>query len=95
MICQTVKVGTDCFFMTKKGCNFNGGTCYTIVANCEGCGRIKEYPAGKYCSAYPQPEMKWKSGKCNFATHVELDAPKEEKKVNALKASKRKAAGKM
>jgi hypothetical protein len=39
--------------------------------------------------------MKWKIGKCNFATHVELEAPKEEKKVNALKASKRKAAGKM
>jgi hypothetical protein len=95
MICQTVKTGTDCFFMTKKGCNFNGGTCYTVVASCEGCGRIKEYPAGKYCSAYPQPEMKWKIGKCNFATHVELEAPKEEKKVNALKASKRKAAGKM
>lgn len=95
MICQTVKTGTDCFFMTKKGCNFNGGTCYAIVTNCEGCGRVKEYPAGKYCASYPQPEMKWKSGKCNFATHIEIEAPKEEKKVNALKASKRKAAGKM
>jgi hypothetical protein len=95
MVCQTVKAGTDCFFMTKKGCNFNGGTCYPIVPNCEGCARIKEYPTGKYCSAYPQPEMKWKNGRCNFATHVELDVPKEEKKVNALKASKRKATGRM
>ena len=95
MICQTVKAGTDCFFMTKKGCNFNGGTCYTIVTNCEGCGRVKEYSEGKYCSSYPQPEIKWKTGKCNFATHIELDTPKDDKKVNALKASKRKAAGKM
>lgn len=95
MNCQTVKAGTDCFFMTKKGCNFNGGSCYPIVSSCEGCSRIQEYPTGKYCSAYPQPELKWKTGACNFATHVAIAVPKEEKKVNALKASKRKATGRM
>ena len=81
--------------MAKNGCNYNGGSCYTIVENCAGCARITEYSAGKYCSSYPQPELKWTSGKCNFATHIKAEALKEDKKVNALKASKRKAAGKM
>ena len=95
MICQTAKQGTECFFMSKKGCNFNGGTCYTIVENCEGCDRIKEYPTGKYCSSYPQPEKKWQYGRCNFATHIAEQIQQEGKKLNALKASKRKASGKI
>ena len=95
MICQTAKEGTECFFMKKKGCDFNGGTCYTTVENCEGCDRVKDYPTGKYCSSYPQPESKWQNGKCNFATHIEQEVKKAGKKVNALKASKRKASGKM
>ena len=95
MVCQTVKQGTECFFMTKKGCSFNGGTCYPIVENCEGCDRIREYHAGKYCSSYPQPESKWRDGRCNFATHIIHELQKEEKKLNALKESKRKASGKM
>ena len=95
MICQTVKEGSECNFMTKKGCDFNGGSCYAVVENCEGCERVTEYPAGKYCASYPQPELKWKNGTCNFATHIEQTAQKDTKKVNALKASKRKASGKM
>ncbi len=95
MVCQTAKQGVECFFMTKKGCNYNGGTCYTVIENCAGCDRVVEYPAGKYCSSYPHPELKWNSGSCNFATHVKAEAAKDDKKVKALKASKRKAAGKM
>jgi len=95
MVCQTVKKGTECFFMTKKGCNFNGGTCHPIVEKCEGCDRIIEYPSGKYCSTYPHPEIKWQNGRCNFATHVKDAAQKGNKKLNALKASKRKASGKI
>jgi len=95
MICQTVKEGTECFFMTKQGCSINGGTCHTIVESCEGCDRIREYPSGRYCTSYPRPESKWRNGGCNFATHVEHEPQKEEKKLNALKASKRKASGKM
>ena len=26
MICQTIKSGIECGFMTKKGCGFNGGS---------------------------------------------------------------------
>lgn len=95
MICQTAKEGTECFFMTKKGCNFNGGTCYAVVENCAGCERVQEFPAGKFCTSYPQPELKWKHGSCNLATHIEREVQKDTKKVNALKASKRKASGKM
>jgi len=95
MVCQTVKEGTECFFMTKKGCNYNGATCYTVIENCEGCDRIREYPTGEYCASYPQPENKWRSGRCNFATHIEDESEKGGKRLNALKASKRKASGRM
>lgn len=94
MICQTTKKGVDCFFMNATGCTYNGGTCYQIVEQCVGCEKIQEFPSGKFCTAYPQPELKWKNGPCNFATHVKREV-KEEKIINALKASKRKAAGKM
>ncbi len=94
MICQTTKKGDDCHFMSKNGCTYNGGTCQPIVEQCEGCEKIKEYAGGKYCSAYPNPALKWKNGTCNFATHVKREV-KKEKVINALKASKRKAAGKL
>ncbi len=95
MICQTTKKGDECFFMGKDGCTYNGGTCQQVVEQCEGCDKIKEYPSGKYCTSYPHPELKWKNGgPCNFATHIKREA-KKEKVINALKASKRKAAGKM
>ena len=93
MICQTTKQGVECFFMSKSGCTYNGGTCVQIIAQCEGCEKIKEFPSGKYCLAYPQPDLKWKNGNCNFASHIKREV-KQDKIVNALKASKRKAAGK-
>ncbi len=94
MICETTKKGEDCFFMNKAGCSYNGGTCLPVVEQCEGCGKIKEFSASKYCISYPQPDLKWKNGSCNFATHVKRELKKEQV-INALKASKRKAAGKM
>lgn len=94
MICQTTKQGIECFFMSKTGCTYNGGTCYQVVEQCAGCEKIKEFPSGKFCVAYPQPELKWRNGPCNFATHVQRETA-QEKIVNALKASKRKAKGKM
>ena len=93
MICQTVKKGQECIFMGKSGCTYNGGMCHPVIDKCEGCDKVKEFSGEKYCSAYPEPKLKWKEGKCNFATHVKHEI-KKEKIVNALKASKRKAAGK-
>jgi len=75
--------------MTKKGCTFNGGQCYPIVPECEGCDRIVSFPAGKYCSTVFDPSKKWKNGVCNFATHKKVRIESKEIKLNPLKASKR------
>ncbi len=92
MICETIKKGFECFFMTKKGCKFNGGTCHPIVEQCEGCQRIKEFPTGKYCLVFPDPSAKWRLGPCNMATHLQGNGNKNgSKRINPLKASKRRA----
>ena len=95
MICQTLKNGVECTFMKRSGCGYNGGKCYTIVEGCEGCDRIQVFETGKFCSSYAEPVTKWKNGKCNFATHIVKESTEPKKIVNALKASKRKATGKM
>jgi len=81
--------------MKPNGCSYNGGRCYSIVENCEGCNRIQEFASGKFCSAYAEPALKWKNGKCNFATHIAKESTAPKKVINALKASKRKATGKI
>jgi len=96
MVCKTVRDGMECVFMKKSGCGYNGGTCHPIIDKCEGCDRIDELPSGKYCSVYPNPRLKWKNHDCNFATHIKKDsATKSKPTLNALKASKRKAAGRI
>jgi hypothetical protein len=89
MICQTIKSGIECGFMTKKGCGFNGGNCLTIIDKCEGCGKVIEWTTGKYCRMYPDPIGKWRTGKCLTATHIKVEVKEETQKVNPLKASKR------
>ena len=88
MLCQTIKVGTECFFMGKQGCTYNGGVCYPIIESCQGCGKAVTLPQGVFCQSCPEPQIKWKSGSCNLATHVKLGAEKVVK-LNPLKASKR------
>ena len=89
MICQTVRNGSECPFMVKKGCSFNGGICHEIVEQCDGCNRKAEYSSEWFCSAYPDPALKWKHGKCNLATHVADASTSKKAKINPLKASKR------
>jgi len=89
MLCQTVKEGFECVFMTKKGCNFNGGSCHTIVEQCEGCSKWVEYSSIKYCMMYPDPAAKWVVGVCPSAMHIERSAKEVIQKINPLKASKR------
>ncbi|MBN2282938.1 MAG: PxxKW family cysteine-rich protein [Deltaproteobacteria bacterium] len=91
MVCQTVKAGTECVFMSKKGCTFNGGSCHTIIEKCEGCGRILESSGNKYCMLYPDPAGKWATGICPSATHAKKSKEEKVQKLNPLKASKRKA----
>ena len=89
MVCQTVKVGTECIFMKKNGCSYNGGTCYPIVESCKGCDRVVAFQAGSYCKTYCEPSVKWAKGPCNFATHVKKEVKEDTFKLNPLKASKR------
>jgi hypothetical protein len=92
MQCQSLKPGVECLFMKKSGCSYNGGKCFTVVENCEGCTRIVVFEAGKFCSSFPSPAQKWQSTSCSMATHKKVQKA-EELKINPLKASKR-AAGK-
>ena len=89
MICQTVRKGNECAFMTGKGCGYNGGVCHEIVEACKGCNRATQIAAGWYCGACPDPAVKWKSGKCNLATHIVAAVTTAKAKINPLKASKR------
>jgi hypothetical protein len=89
MICQTVKTGIDCGFMTKKGCGFKGGACHPIIDQCSGCAKVMDCAAEKYCKIYPEPAAKWLSGKCAMATNIKTDVKEAVQKVNPLKASKR------
>ncbi|MGD8369824.1 MAG: PxxKW family cysteine-rich protein [Desulfobacterales bacterium] len=90
MICQTIRKGVDCPFMTAAGCSYNGGKCHVIVEACQGCGRSSEFDTGWFCSSCPEPAAKWKNGNCNLATHVKTATTVDSaKKINPLKASKR------
>ena len=93
--CQMVKTGDPCLFWRKSSCSYNGGTCYPVVEACSGCERIKEYPSGKYCTSFCEPGLKGRLGSCNLATHVKRNNGNgASHRLNPLKASKRKAAGK-
>jgi hypothetical protein len=94
MICATVKAGSECAFMTKAGCGFNGGSCQPITEQCDGCQRVLDISTGRYCTSYPNPSVKWRTGNCNFATHVKMETQGSTAKVNPLKASKRGSAKK-
>lgn len=92
MVCETLKKGVECIFMKKTGCSYNGGRCYPIVEQCEGCAKIQAFETGNFCSAFPYPAQKWQSGICPMATHVKRERKVEEQKINPLKASKRSAS---
>lgn len=89
MICTTVRNGEHCTFMTARGCTFNGGSCSQVVESCTGCGRSRQYETGWFCSAAPDPGLKWKYGSCNLATHITTSIKDEKAKLNPIKASKR------
>jgi hypothetical protein len=76
--------------MKTKGCSYVGGACLPIIDECNGCQRVSEYATGKYCTAAPDPSLKWKNGNCNFATHVKTVEATKKQKINPIKASKRR-----
>lgn len=89
MICDTIRKGAECGFMSANGCSYNGGACHELVEACQGCGRSSELDSGWYCTACPEPAIKWKNGNCNLATHVTTTTTTSKTKLNPLKASKR------
>lgn len=92
MLCQTVKEGIECTFMTKSGCSFTDGSCRTIIEGCIGCNKVVEYPTGQYCKVYADPASRWIVGKCAIASHVTRELKESTQKINPLKASKRAAS---
>jgi hypothetical protein len=76
--------------MTAAGCSYNEGNCLPVVEECMGCLRMSEYPTGMYCTAAPDPSLKWKNGSCNMATHIKTTAETKKQKINPIKASKRR-----
>ncbi|WDN89245.1 hypothetical protein BuS5_02213 [Desulfosarcina sp. BuS5] len=89
MICTTIKKDHDCTLMTANGCSYNGGFCHEIVDECKDCNRSAEFQKAWYCTACPEPALKWKNGNCNLATHVSSIVKSEQGNLNPLKASKR------
>ncbi|MBA3030097.1 MAG: hypothetical protein FP816_14995 [Desulfobacteraceae bacterium] len=89
MICTTVRQGMECPLMTAKGCSYNGGICCETIEPCSGCKRTVEYSSSWYCTACPDPKMKWKNGNCNLATNIIQAAKGAAAKINPIKASKR------
>nr|NJM03329.1 hypothetical protein [Desulfobacula sp.] len=90
MICTTVRKGDNCVFMTAQGCSYNEGTCLPIAEQCSGCQRASQFETGMYCTAAPDPSLKWKNGICNMATHVKAVEAVKKQKLNPIKASKRR-----
>ena len=77
---------------TAEGVVVNGFVVSPIIDKCEGCDRVREFEGQQFCSSYPTPARKWTGGRCNFATHIKIEAAAAQK-VNPLKASKRAAKG--
>ena len=77
---------------TADGVMVNGFLVSPTSDKCDGCDRVREFEGEKFCSSYPNPARKWVGGRCNFATHIKLEAAAAQK-VNPLKASKRAAKG--
>ncbi|MDE5833012.1 MAG: PxxKW family cysteine-rich protein [Desulfovibrio sp.] len=77
---------------TPEGVEVNGFLISPCVENCNGCERVRAFENQEFCSSYPDPASKWNGGKCNFATHIKVEASAQAK-INPLKASKRAAKG--
>jgi hypothetical protein len=69
--------------------NYADGRFQPIIDKCEGCGRVVDIEATKFCKSYVNPAAKWKLGFCNFATHAKPEISVVKIRVNPLKAAKR------
>ena len=86
------QISEDALLAVKK--KFASGYFKPVIEKCKGCDRIVELDNAIYCGIYAFPDAKWKTGICNFASHVKPDISVAKIKVNPLKASKRAMSGK-
>ncbi len=84
---KKVQIDEDAMQSAKE--KFASGYFKPISEKCEGCDRIVALDDSKYCGTYAFPDAKWKTGICNFASHVKPEISTAKIKVNPLKASKR------
>jgi len=90
MQCATIKEGVECTFMTKKGCDFNGGACHAVVEQCTGCDRTIKNNDTVFCQVFPDPAIKWRRGACNMATHIKTETKGQEGKVRVGQQKQKK-----
>jgi hypothetical protein len=76
--------------MAKSGCGFIGGSCRVIADKCEGCDRVKAFGDQKYCATFPDPNVRWRAGKCNMATHIKVETKTEAAKVRVGQQKQKK-----
>ena len=69
--------------------NYKDGQFQPVTEECSGCGRIVQQEGIEYCKSYLYPEVKWKHGLCNFATHAKPEIKVVKVRINPLKAAKR------
>ncbi len=60
--------------------------CLPIIDKCEGCGKIEN----GYCMLYIAPVVKWRSGRCPAATHIQTDN-KNSKKIRVGQQKQKKS----
>ena len=97
IICKENRPGKACLLWTKNGCSYEG-KCRKAPTICyndekEVCDFLAE---DGYCDAYARPDLIWRYNQCclrTFGWPKEEESSKHGKKLNPLKASKRKKKG--
>lgn len=90
-----IMIATECLADRRKkmqkqaAVNFGDGRFQPVAEKCAGCGRVVEHEGVEYCKSYLYPEVKWKHGLCNFATHAKPEIKVVTTRINPLKAAKR------
>lgn len=105
LTCEKERSPRRCIFWKKDkkhpdgSCTFNEGSCKKILEACLQCEFVDKTSAGSgldcYCLVYMDPLALWKRGKCPMFVDPEAEIAKKEegKRMNPLKASRRRAKG--
>ena len=92
-ICLKNKPEQFCVFWNNE-CSFNG-TCQPVVEECKTAGKKGgecNNIEGGFCKVYAAPAIKWLNDKCPMTSDRNIEI-EQVKKINPLKASKRRKKG--